>query len=108
MPNLTASIPHRLSRAEAKRRIQEQVGLLRNQQGTDLANIEEHWISDTMDFSARAMGQSISGRLVVDEHAVNLDVTLPWLLSMIAATVKHRIEQQVAQMLAIPGPSLHS
>src|ERR1043166_5079778 len=38
MSNLTASIPHQLTRAEAKRRIQDQVGTLRSQHGRS----EEH------------------------------------------------------------------
>jgi hypothetical protein len=105
MPNLTASIPHRLSRAEAKRRIQEQVGTLRSQPGTVLANLTEQWTGDTMFFSASAMGQPISGRLMVADHVVHVDVALPWLLAMIAGTVKYRIEQQVTQLLAIAGPA---
>jgi Putative polyhydroxyalkanoic acid system protein (PHA_gran_rgn) len=103
MQTLTASIPHRLSRVEAKRRIQEQIGMLRNQQGV-FSNLNEHWTGDMMDFSASAMGQAISGHLTVDDHAVSVDVALPWLLSMIAGTVKHRLEQQVTLLLAIPGP----
>jgi putative polyhydroxyalkanoate system protein len=105
MPNLTASIPHQLTRAEAKRRIQNQIGVLRQQQGTVLRDLKETWTGDRMDFSAAAMGQSISGRLTVDDHAVHVDVALPWLLSMVAGTVKQRLEQQVKQILALPAPA---
>jgi hypothetical protein len=68
MPNLTASTPHQLGRAEAKRRIQEHIGIVRRQQGAMLANLQETWKGDTLDFAASALGQSITGQLTVDEQ----------------------------------------
>jgi putative polyhydroxyalkanoate system protein len=104
MPNLTASIPHQLTRAEAKRRIQDHVGTLREQHGSMFSELKEAWTGDRMDFAATAMGQSISGHLAVDDHVVNVDIALPWLLSMAAGTVKQGIEQQVKHVLALPSP----
>jgi len=94
MPDLTATIPHQLTRAEAKRRIQEQLGAMRQQHGNLLTNLQETWTGDSMAFSASALGQSISGHLTVDDQAVHLTVALPWLLRMVAETVKARIEQR--------------
>jgi putative polyhydroxyalkanoate system protein len=108
MPNLTATIPHRLTRADAKRRIQDQVGTLRQQHGTMFADLKETWTGDRMDFSATAMGQSISGHLAVDDHAVQVEVALPWLLSMLAGSVKQKIQQEVTHLLALPAPETTS
>lgn len=94
MQDLTATIPHRLTRAEVKRRIQDQVGAVRQQYGGLLANLQESWTDDTMTFSLTALGQSISGRLTVDDEAVHVTVALPWLLRALAGTLKPRIEQQ--------------
>ena len=105
MPNLTASIPHQLTRAEAKRRIQDQIGMLRQQHGSMFSELKETWTGDRMDFSATAMGQSISGHLNVDDHVVQVDVALPWFLSMLGGAVKQGIEQQVKHVLAIPSPT---
>ena len=94
MPDMTASIPHQLTRAEAKRRIQEHVGIVRQQYGSVLMNLQETWTGDAMAFSFTAMGQALSGRLNVDDQAVHVTVALPWLLRMIAETVKPRIVEQ--------------
>ena len=102
MPNLTASIPHQLGRAEAKRRIQDHIGALRQEHGSTFTVLQETWKGDTMDFSATAMGQSISGYLTIDENVIHLNVALPWLLSMLAGTVKQKLEQQVTHLLALP------
>ena len=72
MQNLTASIPHQMTRAEVKRRIQEQVGQLRQQSGALLGNLQESWAGDRMTFSVTAMGQTISGHLDVEDRAVQV------------------------------------
>jgi len=99
---MTASIPHQLTRAEAKRRIQDQVGELREHPGIPISKFEDMWTGDKMDFSVSAMGQSISGHLTVDDHMVHVDVALPWLFNMLAGAVKHQIEQQGRHLLTGP------
>src|ERR1700723_2345724 len=51
MPNLTASIPHQMARVDAKRRIQDQVGMLRQQHGSMFSELKETWAGDRMDFA---------------------------------------------------------
>ena len=103
MPDMTLSIPHQLTRAEAKRRIQEQIADLRRQHGHLLTNLQEKWTDDTLKFSATAAGQSVSGQLTVEERVVHLRVALPWLLSMLAGTIKHRIEAEGGKVLGQLG-----
>jgi hypothetical protein len=57
-------------------------------------------VGDAMAFSLSAMGQSISGRLTVDDQAVHLTVALPWLLGKLAESLKPRIEQRGQLLLA--------
>jgi hypothetical protein len=102
MPNLTASIPHQLGRAEAKRRIQEEVGNLRTHQGALVTHVEEKWTGDKLDFSLVAMGQTISGHLLVEDKMIHLDVALPWLLYMLAAPIRQQIEQRGQHLLGGP------
>ena len=105
MPNLTASIPHQLTRIEAKRRIQDQVGTLRGQHGSMFSELKETWAGDRLDFAATAMGQSVSGHLTIDDQAVHVEVVLPWFLSLLAGTMKQRIQQDVRHVLALPPPA---
>jgi putative polyhydroxyalkanoate system protein len=102
MPNLSAQIPHQLTRAEAKQRLQDQLSALR-QQGSNIADVRETWTGDTMNFSLLAMGNSINGQMRIDDHFVYVDVAVPWFLSMIAGAVKQQIEQKVS--LSLAGPS---
>jgi putative polyhydroxyalkanoate system protein len=103
MPNVSVSIPHQLGRAEAKRRIQEQAVTIFQQQGSPVANFRETWSGDTMQFTAGVMGQSINGDIVVGEQDVRFNIALPWLLAMVAGTVKQKIEQQGRHLLTGPA-----
>jgi len=94
MQELEVSIPHQLGRAEAKQRIQQQMDNLRRQAGSPVANLQDTWQGDTMDVSMSVMGQSLSGRVAVEDQAVHLTLALPWLLRLLAGTIKHKIEQQ--------------
>jgi predicted metal-dependent hydrolase len=99
--NMTASIPHQLTREEAKRLIQSQMGTLRKQIAA-IASVQETWAGNKMSFSLHSMGQPISGHLTVEDHTVEVEVSLPWFLSMLAGNVKQTIEQQGRALLNRP------
>ncbi len=103
MPNLTISIPHQLGREEARRRISEQVSRLQTQHGGMLERVEQSWQGDTLNFVVAAVGQSVSGTLRVYESSVDLDIALPWMLAMLAGTVKKQIETQGKKLLGYQG-----
>jgi hypothetical protein len=96
---LTVSIPHNLGRTEAMRRLQGGMGSLRSQFGDKLTKIEDTWTDNRMDFNVAALGQSVSGHLEVFDDSVQVEVQLPWILSMIAEKVRPVIEKQGRLML---------
>jgi putative polyhydroxyalkanoate system protein len=100
MPDLTATIPHRLSRAEAKRRIQDQLGSARRQYAGLLSDLRETWTGDKMAFSLTAMGQQVTGSVAVDDQSAHVTVALPWLLSALAGAIMPQIERQGRLLLA--------
>jgi putative polyhydroxyalkanoate system protein len=99
MSNFTASIPHNLSRDEARRRLQDGIDRARHQHGFFLGGLTDRWDGDTMSFVLSAAGQSVSGQVFVEDHAVRLEATLPWMLAMLAGPLKRRIEQQGREAL---------
>lgn len=80
---LVISIPHRLGREEATRRLKG--GLSRAAATVPVLTVdEERWEGDRMDFRVRALGQAASGHIDVGEDHVRLEVVLPWLLQRFA------------------------
>jgi hypothetical protein len=90
---LVVSIPHRLGREEARRRLK--TGLTRAAASLPVLKVdEEKWDGDRMIFRVRALGQAAGGHVDVEDDHVRVEVTLPWLLQRFAevaqATIKNR------------------
>lgn len=95
---VVVSIPHRLGRAEALRRLQG--GLTRTAESFSALTVEEEsWDGDRMTFRVRALGQAASGFVDVAEDHVRLEVTLPWLLQKFAQAAQAVIRQRGGLLL---------
>jgi putative polyhydroxyalkanoate system protein len=91
---LTATIPHELGRAEARRRIDEGLSRFVGQIGGMAQNYRQSWTGDRMDFSAQVMGQTLSGAVHVLDDAARVEVVLPGLLGMMAGKIKGKLQQE--------------
>lgn len=95
---LIVSIPHRLSREEARRRLQS--GLTRAASHVPVLSVdEEHWDGDRMTFRVRALGQAASGQVDIADDHVRLEVMLPWLLQRFAEVAQKAIRQSGRMLL---------
>ena len=97
--SIKIAIPHRLSRQEATQRLQSGLADFRKQYASNLAQMEDRWTGDHMDFKAMAFGQSISGRIDVRDSRVDLEVDLPWLFAVLAEKVKGQLQQAGQKLL---------
>lgn len=90
---LIVSIPHRLGREEAVRRLK--TGLTRAASSVPVLTVdEERWEQDRMIFRIRALGQAASGHIDVADDHVRLEVSLPWLLQRFAEVAQAAIRQR--------------
>ena len=90
---LVVSIPHRLGRDEATRRLKG--GLARAAASLPVLSVdEERWEGDRMFFRVRAIGQAASGKIDVADDHVRLEVTLPWLLQRFAEKAQSLIRER--------------
>jgi hypothetical protein len=96
---VSVSIPHRLTPDEARVRIQRGIGDLRTQFAGKVASLEERWTANHADFQAKVMGQTITARLDIEEHAVRVEVDLPWLFAALAGKITPVIEREGAKLL---------
>ncbi len=90
---LVVSIPHRLGRDEAVRRLRS--GLARAASSVNILKVdEESWEGDRMTFRVRALGQAAHGHVDVADDHVRLEVMLPWLLQRFAEVAQAAIQQR--------------
>jgi len=91
---IKVDIPHKLSREAARTRIEESFGKLRQDMLGGMVKFEDVWTGDHLDFRARVMGQSVTGRLDVLDDAVHVEVDLPVFLAAIAEKLKGRLRKE--------------
>jgi hypothetical protein len=91
---LIISIPHRLGKDEAIRRLKSGLGDARTSFGHVLSVQEESWSGDRLQFRVGALAQFVSGTIDVAEDYVQLEMTLPWLLAQFAEKLSPLIQRQ--------------
>jgi len=95
---LVITISHELGAAEARRRIEGNLSRVMGKVPGG-GSLREDWTGNRMSFEARAIGQSVSGHVDVEDAAVRLEVNLPPFLASLAEAYRSRIQQAGAKLL---------
>lgn len=98
---LVITLPHELGRVEARRRIDSGVERLVGQFGP-AADLTHSWTADSLAFSVVAVGQTVTGKIDVEEREVRLEVNLPGIFGLIAGKVKGRLRDEAQLLLGGP------
>jgi Putative polyhydroxyalkanoic acid system protein (PHA_gran_rgn) len=99
---VTASIPHSLGKEEARRRIAEGFGRMRQQMIGGIGamlSCEERWEGDRLHFEAGGLGQKATGRLDVMEDSVRIELDLPEMLAALADKIVGRLKTEGQKLL---------
>jgi hypothetical protein len=97
---VVVSIPHRLGKEEAVRRLKS--GLERTRTafgGGQFSVLAEKWSGDRLDLRIAMLGQATDGTIDVAEDHIRIEVQLPWLIGMLADKAKALIQRQGQLML---------
>lgn len=93
------SIPHKLGKDEATRRLKKGLGSIRSEYGQILQVNEEIWSGDRLAFQVTALRQQVGGTVEVADDHVKLEVMLPWLLAGLAHGIQATIRARATRML---------
>ena len=96
---VTASVPHRLGKAEASRRLKAGLSRAKGQFGSLLTIDQEEWSGDVLSFRMHALGQSATGTITVMEESLQIAVMLPWLLAKVAERILPAMQKQTTLLL---------
>src|SRR5690242_16699488 len=91
---VTVTIPHRLGRDEAKRRIENALDAIRREIAPFVKSLEYGWDGYRLDFRFSAMLQSVTGRIEVEDAVIRVELFLPRLLHLLAKTIAGHIERR--------------
>jgi hypothetical protein len=96
------TIPHKLGKQEAVRRLKAGFGNVRSTFGEKFVVLKDDWTGDHLDFRAGLLGQTANGTVDVADDHVRLEVQLPWMLALLANTAKGIVQKQAKLMLEKP------
>ena len=96
---LIVTIPHRLGRNEATRRLKGGLAEAKARFGQLFTVQEEIWTDNGLQFRLTALAQSVGGHIEVFDEYVRLEVVLPWLLAKIAEKIQPLIQREGTLLL---------
>jgi hypothetical protein len=96
---VTVSVPHKLGREEAVRRLKSGLERAHGQFGALISIDRQEWSGDTLRFQMRALGQSAAGTITVFEDSLRIEVVLPWLLARAAEKILPTMRKQATLLL---------
>ena len=101
LASIVITVPHRLGAKEAKRRIAEQIELLRRNYIDKLAYSEANWNGDTANLRVVAFGQTATAQVYVLDDALRIEVQLPWILAALAGKIQGILKSNAEESLRI-------
>lgn len=100
---VSITVSHDLGREAALNRLRSGVDSIRDRLGlVRMQLVEERWEGDSLHFGVAALGQTVHGRLDIEEALVRVEVTLPWMLAIFAEKLKLGVEKQGRILLEKP------
>jgi len=96
---ITINIPHKLTREEARSRLENGFEKVQKNMSGVSATVEQNWNGDVMAFSAGAMGQNITGNLTLQDGNVLIEVDLPWILAKLSGVFSDKLKKGTQLLL---------
>lgn len=102
---LTITLSHTLGTAEAKRRIEERLALLRKEYVDKIGHSEVVWIGDKANIKVSALGQQATAILEIFPELISIEIQLPWLLSALSNKIQGVLTTNAKESLKLTHTS---
>ena len=96
---IDVSVPHKLGREEARRRIANNVHKLRDHLPGGAAQVESSWAGDQLNLDIVAMGQKVAALIDVEDTKVRCRVMLPGILALFAGPLEAALNRKGRDLL---------
>ncbi len=96
---IDVSLPHKLGREEARRRIGANIHSLKDHIPGGASHVTSNWVGDRLDLQIHAMGQAVDAQITVEETKVRCHVMLPGMLAIFAAPIEAMLNRKGNDLL---------
>jgi putative polyhydroxyalkanoate system protein len=99
VPKIHFEIPHPLSAADAKEKLQRFVESLRARFQDNVSELEQSWNGDSLGFGFKTFGIKIAGTIEVADKLITVDGDLPLTAMMFKGKIESEMRQQLERLL---------
>jgi Putative polyhydroxyalkanoic acid system protein (PHA_gran_rgn) len=100
MPSIHVSVSHKLTQADALKRIKKAIAEAKNQNPEKVRELNESWEGYVGNFSGTAMGHSVAASVAVNSGEVTVDGKLPLLATPFKGKIEAAIQDMLTRLLA--------
>jgi len=99
---IVVTVPHRLGKSEATRRIKAAIDDARTREAARLKITEETWTDNSLRFRVILLGQACAGTIDIDDDRAKAEFKLSWYQSHMAKPAEAYVQQQGLKVLGGP------
>ncbi len=100
MPLLSVSMPHKLGKDEATRRLKIKHAEIKEKHTYTVTDLTETWVDPySMDFAFKVLGFSLTGSVRTTDDSVGINVDLPTVAMLMKGTIESEIKKELGQVL---------
>ncbi len=100
---MEVTVPHQLTRQEVRDRLHSKSDEILGHVPGGVAEVKTSWPGeDRMEMTIKAMGQTLHGDLVIEDHEIRISIDLPMMLSFFEPMISGTIAEQGRNLLAGP------
>ena len=98
---MRVTVPHELTREEVRKRLHERAQDLAGTVPGGMAEVTTNWVNDDqVDLTIAAMGQNLTGNIVIEDGQVVIDLALPLALTFVEPMIAGTVKEQGQKLLA--------
>ena len=104
MPKFGVTVPHQLTKDEARSRLERFVEVLQTKFEGKVSDLEQSWDGDTLKFSFKTFGIQLTGGISITDNELKLDGELPFAAMMFRGKIEQALRETMTKTLAPDVP----
>ncbi len=100
MPKFGVSVPHTLTKDEARSRLERFAEMLESKFANQVSDLQQSWEGDTLKFHFKSYGIPLDGGITVADNALNVAGDLPFTAMMFKGKIESAIREQLERMVS--------
>lgn len=99
MPKIHFEVPHPLSAADAKDRLQRFIEALQSKFEDKVSDLSQSWTDNSLNFGFNTFGIKIAGKIEALDQKIVVDGDLPLTAMMFKGKIESEMRQQLERLL---------